>query len=92
LSLTWTRLPQSKPRSYLSVFSSNSNILLQSYISSMGSWPVNNIRQGELRGKPHGALSINTSDLFQLKKAKKDGRLAEALLDRRAKLKRCVLL
>lgn len=26
----------------------------------------------------------------QLKKAKKDGRLAEALLERRAKLKRCV--
>ncbi len=30
--------------------------------------------------------------IVQLKRAQKDGRLAEAMLDRRSKLKRCVVL
>lgn len=49
-------------------------------------------RTGNLRYQAWGAAKsiVSTSDKKDLKKAKKDGRLAEALLDRRAKLKRCV--
>jgi len=35
---------------------------------------------------------VSKEDTRELKKARKEGRLAEALLDRRRKLKRCVLV
>ena len=40
-----------------------------------------------------GSSSVGTADdVRNLKKARKEGRLAEAMLDRRAKLKRCILV
>ena len=38
-----------------------------------------------------GRSVVSKEDKRDLKKAKKEGKLQEALLDRRAKLKRCVL-
>ncbi|POW13556.1 hypothetical protein PSHT_07725 [Puccinia striiformis] len=90
LNISKTRLTDERAKKGLTSHDNQSGLTILKPGQSLHDLESNNVRQFQTRGA--GRLQLPTQSKSALKKAQKEGRLAEELLDRRSRLRVIVML